>query len=818
VKLTRRQALAAVGSAAILKRARAAGDASAQPPRTRLSLDPGWKFFLGDPAGAESPSFDSAGWRTVETPHDWSIEGKLDAKNPTGRGAGYFPAGVGWYRRAFNVPGAWSGKQIGVEFEGVYMNATVYVNGHELGMHPYGYTPVCHNLTPHLSIGGTNTLAVRVDNAQQPNSRWYAGSGIYRHVWLHVTEPVHVAQWGVAVTTPEVSAARAKVLLKTSIANDSDQAASVRLRSIVVNQSGAVVGRAESSVQVNAEASVETPQEITVLKPALWSPESPVLYRLVTRVIRDGKTIDEVTTPFGIRSIEWSAEKGFLLNGKAVKMAGGCVHHDLGPLGVAAFDRAEERRVQILKAAGFNALRAAHNPPSPGFLDACDRLGMLVMDEAFDCWSRGKNPFDYNVAFKDWWQRDLDGMVLRDRNHPSVVCWSIGNEIPERGEPLGAQEAKMLADRVRSIDRSRPVTSALNADARIIPQWSMTDPYYSALDIGGYNYNLDSHVEDHKRVPSRIMVCTESFAHDAFEYWKMVTEFPYIIGDFVWTAADYLGESGLGRSFLRDRPKAGERPRMRFGGGFPNHGADGGDVDKCGFRKAPSHYRNIVWDRGEKLYMGVRQPVPEGKEMVVNVWGSWPVFQSWNWPGMEGKPIDVEIYSRADAVRLYLNGRPVAQAPITRAERFKATIPVNYAPGELKAVALKAGKPIAECVLRTVGEPVRVRLTPDRTQLRANGQDLSFITVEVVDRAGQPHPNAEHPVTFALKGPGSIIAVGNADMMSEEPYQGSQRKLSHGRALVVLRSSRTAGALRLTATAPGLKEAAIQIVAGAPGQ
>ncbi len=777
-----------------------------QPPRERLLFDHDWRFLLGDPAAAESPSFDAAAWRTLDLPHDWSIEGKIDPQSPMGGSGGFFPAGVGWYRRTFTVPAAWSGKLVSVEFEGIYMNATVWLNGHELGTHPYGYTTFSYDLSPYLKPGADNVLAVRVDQSKQRNSRWYPGSGIYRHVWLHATDGVHVTPWGTFITTPKVSADLARVWLRTTIANESGSRSQMTVQTVLYGPSGAAVGRLETPTVLDHGASTEVDQDIAVEKPALWSPESPNLYRAVTRVMRSGNPLDEVSTPFGIRSIEWSAEKGFLLNGNPVKMTGGCVHHDHGPLGAAAFDRAEERRVQILKESGFNAIRTSHNPPSPAFLDACDRLGMLVMDESFDCWSKGKNQFDYSVAFKDWWQRDIDAMVLRDRNHPSVVMWSIGNEVPERGEPLGAQEAKMLADYLRGLDRTRPVTSALNF---IMGKWPDTDGFYSALDIGGYNYNLNNHVEDHKRVPSRIMACTESYAQSTFDYWSMVAEFPYIVGDFVWTAIDYLGESGLGRWYYRD-PK--DTSREGYGAPYPCHGADCGDIDLCGNRRASAHYRNIVWNRGEKLFLGVRQPAPEGKELRVTRWGSYPVYASWNWPGMEGKPLEVEVYSRGDAVRLYLDDKLIGEKPTTRGEKFKANFSVPYAPGVLKAVAVQSDKAIAESVLRTAGVPVQLRLIADRTEIRADGQDLSFITVEVVDAKGQAHPNADHQVSFAVKGAGTIAGIGNADLMSEEPYQGTQRKLFHGKALVVVRAPRKAGGLTLTASAPGLKEATIRIV------
>jgi beta-galactosidase len=804
--MNRRTFCAILPAAGVLRPVNAA---NSKPLREKLRFDDDWKFFLGDPAGAESPDFDAARWRALDLPHDWSIEGKMDPQNPAGGSGGFFPGGIGWYRRAFTVPPAWAEKRVSIEFEGVYMNATVYINGHDLGTHPYGYTTFFHDLTPHLKAGANNVLAVRVDQSKHRNSRWYSGSGIYRHVWLHATDAVHVDPWGTYVTTPEVTAARAHVLVSAKIDNEFGKEANVAVETVIYGGSGTAAGHASLTVPVYPGLASVAYLDVSVDRPALWSPDTPNLYRAVTRVSQDGKAIDEASTTFGIRSIEWSADRGFLLNGKPLKLCGGCVHHDHGPLGAVAFDRAEERRVRMLKESGFNAVRTSHNPPSPAFLDACDRLGMLVMDEAFDCWSKGKNEFDYSVAFNDWWRSDIDAMVLRDRNHPSVVMWSIGNEVPERGEPLGAQEAKMIAEYVRELDRTRPITSALNF---IAGKWSDTDGYYSALDVAGYNYNLNNHVEDHKRVPSRIMACTESYPQAMFDYWSMVDEFPYIIGDFVWTAIDYLGESGLGRWYYRD-PK--DTSREGYGAPYPCHGADCGDIDICGNRRATAHYRNIVWNRGEKLFLGVRQAPPEGKELRVTRWGAWPVYASWTWPGMEGKPLEVEIYSRGESVRLYLDDKLIGEKATTRAEKFKANFSVPYAPGVLKAAAVQGGRTIAESALRTAVDPVQIRLTADQKSLRADGQGLAFITVEAVDAQGQPHPNADHAVTFSLKGPGRIVSVGNADLTSEEPYRGSRRKLFHGKGLVVVRSSRTAGTLTMTATAPGLKGGSIQLVSRA---
>ena len=400
-------------------------------PRLEIAADANWKYLLGDPSGAESRSFDDASWRTVNLPHDWSIEGPPAKDNPTGSGGGFFPAGTGWYRKTFSAPAEWKGKRVSVEFDGVYRDATVYVNGHKLGTQPYGYTSFRFDLTPDLDFSGPNVLAVRVDNSAQPNSRWYSGSGIYRHVRVLVTNDLHVVHWGLFVTTKQASNESATVSVRTRVANELSGQAALTVETRIVDRAGKTTGTAKSTIDAAAGSETETNQEIAVARPALWSPESPALYRAVTQVRQDGKLVDEVVTPFGIRTLEWSAEKGLLLNGKSIKLVGGSVHHDNGPLGAMAFDRADERRVQLLKTAGYNAVRTAHNPPSPGFLDACDRLGLLVLDEAFDTWKASKAKFDYGRNFDEWWQRDLSAMVLRDRNHPSVIFWSIGNEIPE---------------------------------------------------------------------------------------------------------------------------------------------------------------------------------------------------------------------------------------------------------------------------------------------------------------------------------------------------------------------------------------------------
>jgi beta-galactosidase len=825
-------------------------EAQAKPPRLELSADPNWKFLLGDPSGAEARSFDDANWRSVDLPHDWSIEGRPAKDNPTGSGGGFYPAGTGWYRKTFSAPAEWKGKRVTVEFDGVYRDATVYLNGRKLGNQPYGYTSFRFDLTPDLDFSGPNVLAVRVDNSAQPNSRWYSGSGIYRHVRVVVNNAVHVADWGVFVTTKQASNESTVISVRTRVANETAERSGLTVETRIVDSAGKPISNTKSTIDAPAGGGAEVNQEMAVSRPVFWSPESPALYRAVTRLLEGGKVVDEVETPFGIRTLTWSADKGLLLNGKSIKLVGGSVHHDNGPLGAMAFDRAEERRVQLLKAAGFNAVRTSHNPPSPAFLDACDRLGLLVFDEAFDTWKANKAKFDYGRNFEEWWQRDISAMVLRDRNHPSVIFWSIGNEIPEVLVERGPGIAKQLAAQVRSLDSSRPVTQAFPTST----SGEYPDAVIANLDITGYNYNLATHhEEDHRRLPSRIMMTTESFPGAAFDEWRLAKDNPYILGEFVWTAMDYLGESGIGswtygtpelatmagkamagmqsmvdKMFLamangvdmsammtQGAAQGGESPLSVLFPGFPWHAAQCGDLDLTGYRKPQSYYRDILWNGGDRVYATVRLPEPEGKKTVVAGWAVFPTIPSWTWPGQEGKTLQVEVYSGVEKVRLFLNDKLIGEKPTGREQEFKAMFDVPYAPGTLKAVGVKGDRAVAESVLTTAGRPARLRLTADRSRVQADGQDLAFVTVEIVDEDGRLVTNADQEAHFAISGPGVIAAVGNADGRDTESYQGTRRKLYQGRALVVIRTSKQGGPVRLTATAPGLSDAAVTIEARA---
>jgi len=769
-------------------------------------FDYNWKFYQGDTAAAKSKDFNDISWRNLDLPHDWSIEGKISLKNPTGGAGGYFPAGIGWYRKIFRVSDEWKGKKVSIYFEGVYMNSEVFINGKSLGVYPYGYSSFSYDLSPYLDFNNENVIAVRVDNSQQVNSRWYSGSGIYRHVWMITTNAVHVADLGVSITTPDVSTQKATVQIKTLIKNETCSTQSVVVSSRLQAPNSKNTGNSQIKVELPANSEKEITQIIKVSDPLLWTPDAPHLYNAQVQLLQNKYVVDQKSTNFGIRSIKFTPENGLQLNGKTVKLNGGCMHHDNGCLGAAAFDRAEERKVELLKEAGFNAVRTSHNPPSEAFLNACDRLGLLVMDEAFDCWRSGKNKFDYATYFDRWWKRDLDEMVLRDRNHPSIIMWSIGNEIVERGSPEAVKTARMLANAVKEIDTTRPVTSAIVEAGK---DWAALDSLMAAHDVGGYNYHLWNAPSDHQRVPSRVIVQTESYPKDAFPNWKLVQNNNYVIGDFVWTAVDYLGESGIGRWYY-----SGDVPGEHWEHDlFPWHGAYCGDIDITGWRKPISHYRSMLYNNTEKLYMAVREPAPNPLEIKTTWWAVWPTWESWTWPAYEGKDINVEVYSKYPTVRLYLNNKLIGEKPTTDEQEFKATFTVPYSPGQLKAVGLENGKEMESTILQTSGDAAKIQLTADRKEIAANGQDLCYVNIDMTDKDGVLQPNAANLLHFTIEGPGTIAGVANADMKDTDPYEGNMRKAWHGRALVVIKSTHDAGDIKLTVSSSGLPATSLNIKA-----
>jgi len=771
-------------------------------------FDDNWQFHKGGAQRADAFNFDDSQWRTIDLPHDWSIEDLKGTQSPFDQDAvsqvsgGYTVGGTGWYRKSFNIPAEQKNKRIYIQFDGVYMNADFWLNGEHIGNHPYGYTSFWFDITGKVKFGEKNVLAVQVKNEGQ-NSRWYSGSGIYRHVWLRIVEPVHVAQWGTYITTAEVSLSSAKVNIKTTIKNETADLVKVKLITHILTSNDTEITTTESTNSIEAGKNIEFDQNLVVTNPKLWSTETPTLYKAVFEVFSDEKLMDKTETKFGIRTISFSVGNGFSLNGKSIKLKGGCVHHDNGPLGSRAFDRAEERRIELLKASGYNAIRCSHNPPSPAFLDACDRLGMLVMDEAFDMWRIANNPYDYHLFFDDWWQRDIESMVKRDWNHPSVIIWSIGNEIRNMESPEVIAVEKQLADLVRKLDPTRPVAAAVN---NLRPQ---KDPFFVNLDVCGYNYAAGGdhgqesiYVQDHKRVPNRIMFGTESYPLEAFSAWMPVLDNSFVFGDFVWTAFDYIGEASIGwLGYWQEN----------F---YPWNLAYCGDIDVCGWKRPQSFYRDALWKENQ-ISVFVTPPTPTFPlNPNKQTWSKWEwhdVVADWNWKGYEGKNFEVTVYSSCEQAELFLNGKSLGKKNTNRETQFIAKWEVPYSIGELKAIGYKSKKQIATSILQTTGEPKTIKITPDRTELRADSQDLSYITVELVDEKGNRNPKSDNLVEFVIEGEGTIIGVGNANPMSNESNQLPQRKAWQGRCLVIVKATNKTGAIKLTASVNGMPSSSVTL-------
>ena len=772
----------------------AAMTSSAQTDRL---FDDGWQFTRNG--------------KTVSVclPHDWDIyEGPNPATGATKEGGGWFPGGKGEYRKTFATP---KSEMVRLHFEGVYQRAEVFVNGQKAGQHGYGYTPFTVDVTPYLyKDKRQNEVLVKVNNSEQPNCRWYSGSGIYRHVWLQTMPAMHIDDRTTRIWTPRVSPAQAQVNLQVGIENNDKQ--SRQIDDIEVTFVGGNFKPTPQSVEMRKSFmekyrhclsnSLDSYGEVfTIDQPRLWSPDDPYLYEAVIKLKENGRVTDERHIKFGIRSVSFTAEKGFVLNGQPLLINGACVHHDDGVLGAMAFDAAEIRKVRQMKDAGFNLIRTSHNPTTRAFLDACDSIGMLVIDEAFDGWRSAKTPYDYSTLIDSCYRQDIYAMVLRDRHHPSVICWSIGNEVIERKDIRVVTTARQLKKAILEADDTRPVTEALCAWDN---DWEIYDPHAEVLDVVGYNYLIHKHSSDHQRDPKRVMWQTESYPRDAFRNWALTQDYPYIVGDIVWTGLDYLGESGIGRYYYE-----GERPGEHYvSGGQPDwHGAYCGDVDITGWRKPISHYREMLWrsltpapsPKGEgSIYLAVREPDGYHGKIRETAWSVWPTWESWNWPGWEGKPIEVEVYTKAPEVKLYLNDQLIGTKAVSRETEYKAVFTVPYTPGTLRAevntpLPTGEGAGVGLVCLSTAGEPVRLRMTPDRRIITADGQDLCFITVEAIDRDGRVCPDAAIPCEAMVKGQGSLLAFASADLKDREPYTSPRVTTWKGRALLVVRSSEKKG-------------------------
>jgi beta-galactosidase len=770
---------------------------SAQPAG-RENFDANWKFHLGDVVGAESVSFQDQKWRELDLPHDWSIEGAFRPHNPSGHQGGLLPGGIGWYRKNFNVDVV-EGKKYFIEFDGVYKNSTVYINGHALGTRPYGYATFRYDMTPYLQKG-ENVLAVKVDNSKQPDSRWYTGAGIYRHVWLITTSPVYVAHWGTFVTTPNVSQKEATVNALTSITNDNPANAGLKITSSIVDPSGKEIASQTQSQKISSGSTATINTNLKVSFPQLWDVKNPNLYELITRIYQGKDLKDTYTTTFGIRSLTFRADSGFFLNGKNVKILGVCNHHDLGSLGSAINYRALERQLELLKTMGCNGIRCSHNLMAPELFELCDKMGFLVMDETFDCWYIGKDaaPFGFQNYFKDWHEREITDMVLRDRNHPSIIFWSIGNEIKEQwfpGSTNGGEIARELVGIIKKYDKTRYTTSAFNF-VRDAEKKGMT----AAVDVVGFNYSIDAYDEIKQKHPDWFYLGSETtsqfdsrgiyhFTLDtlvktfpdcqtsafddagggttAEQAWLAVKNRPWMSGMYIWTGFDYMGE-----------PSPYEKQAVSSYFGI---------FDLCGFPKDSYFFYKSQWTSEPVLHL----------------------LPHWNWEN--GQIIDVVAYTNCDEVKLYLNGQLLETKKLADTQKLSLRWKVPFQAGVLKAEGFKNGKLVAADEVKTAGDPAKIELIADRKNIKAGSKDLSFITVKITDENGVLVPNADNLVHFEVEGEGLIAGVGNGNAMSQEPAKGKERRAFSGMCQVVIQSSQKKGNITLRATSLGLTDSIIQL-------
>jgi beta-galactosidase len=790
-------------------------DSSAQN-KNRLEFDNNWRFRLDSVHSYNEPGIDDASWRSLDLPHDWSIELPFDSTSPTGTGGGALRGGLGWYRKTFTVPASSKNKNIFIDFDGAYMNSEVWINGHSLGIRPNGYISFRYDLTPYLKFGNDkNIIVVKVDNLKQPNSRWYSGSGIYRNVWLVSENDVFVDHWGTFINTHIADGQPAAVDMKVNVSNANSTDRNIVVTTTFYDETNKPVANASSPLNAKAKTTTECFQQTKISAPHLWSIDHPYLYKAVTQILANNKVLDEYTTNFGIRYFHFDVDKGFSLNGKAVKIIGVCDHHDLGCLGAAINTRALERQLQMLKSMGINGIRTSHNPPAPELLDLADKLGFIVMDEAFDMWKKPKNPYDYHLYWDEWHKKDLEDQVLRDRNHPSVCIWSIGNEIPEQwggrnGEDTsGRSIARELAAIVHSLDTTRPITSALNNP------WPGNEIYKSgALDLVGFNYSHNQYKNFPKNFPNKKFIATETVSSlntrghydmpsDSIRRWparwdkpvenanpdltcsaydncsapwgstheetlKELLKYNFASGMFIWTGFDYIGEP---------------TPYP-----WPARSSYFGIIDLAGFPKDAYYlYQSLFTSR----------PVLH-------------IFPHWNWTG--GQVIDVwAYYNHADEVELFLNGKSLGTKKKT-GDDLHVMWRVKYEPGIIKAISRMNGKTVLTKEIKTAAEPSKIMLTADRKNIKTDGKDLSFVTATIVDKNGNIVPTANNLIHFNISGEGFIAGVDNGSETDLSSFKSNQYKAFNGLCLAVVQSKAKAGTIKLTATADGLQSSTITIL------
>jgi beta-galactosidase len=850
---------AAAGLNGLSAAAARAAQRAIQAPRRTTAFDEGWRFWRGDPAGGERVDLDDHAWRSVDLPHDWSIEdlpgapktaepwtapspiwspgrtaGASSPKTPfvlpsfpakptaggpplrvgpfdphaaaSGWGTGWMVGGAGWYRKTFVGPQITAGERLEIRFDGAFSETEVWLNEVKLGSSVYGYGSFAFDLTPHLRPGRANVLAVRVVNEGQ-TARWYSGSGINRHVWLTTTGAVRLAPFGVGISTPRVTVEAADVEIEIEVENHLPAETPLDVVVRILDPAGRLAGETRAEARVASGARASPRLSLQLARPQLWGPQAPRLYTAEVSLLAGGRLTDRLSTRFGVRQIAVSAKTGLTINDEPVKLKGACVHSDNGFLGTAAIDAAEVRKVELLKSHGYNAIRLAHHMFPPRFLEACDEVGMLVIDEVFDVWEQPKVlTNDFSHHFKDHWRETLTHMVRRDRNHPSVIFWSIGNEIPERNEARGVEIAAELRQAILAIDRTRPITAAING-----PTGREGEPARRSLDVTGYNYRQSAYEEDHARYPDLVLMGTEQYAKDIHDGWRKVEAYPWLLGEFVWSGIDYLGEVGAGSSILQ---KPGDPPpQFIFVWDYPAYQSGCGEIDILGRRKPQGLYRDVLWNRSP-LELLVQRPTPPGTIEGLSYWGWHDELESWTWAEPLGKPMTVRAYTSGDEVRLLLNGREVGRKPVTAADKLTATFEVPYATGELTAVALRNGREIGRKRLVTVGPPAQVRLQAERARIEASPNALAYVFAEVCDAAGRKTPDAAVDLTFALEGAGRLRATGSANPRGIESFSDPRTRTFHGVALAIVQGTRTPGRAVLRVSSPGLAGDALPLQIG----
>ncbi len=797
-----------------------------------INFSDGWRFVRDSLITASDPAYDDSEWTVVNLPHDFSMleaedeghVGPFSPKSVGGNHTGHVVGGTGWYRKHLILSKKQSGSRVILDFDGAYMETTVWVNGQQAAEHKYGYTPFLVDITSLLNKAGEdNVIVVKVEN-NGANSRWYSGSGLYRNVRLNILPQQHLAPWGINVTTREIASSSATIDV-TITAENASKACKTPLKLDICDAQGNEVASETLYVSL-PEGTSSHSITMTVNNPKLWNAEHPELYTAKASLGKGSKA-DTEELRFGIRTIEYSAEKGLLINGEPELLRGGCMHHDNGFLGAAAIRRAEYRRVELMKQNGFNAIRCSHNPPSREFLDACDELGIYVIDEFTDMWSYYKNKNDYARFFPTHWQQDLTDMILRDRHHPSVIMWSIGNEIPMLSGEEAEAQAKELVAHVKSLDSTRPVTQGV--PSFLIPGgWKKSDKYFSQLDIAGYNYLPDKYESDHEAFPERIFYGSEAYPADALKNWRKVEELPYVIGDFVWTAMDYIGEVALGTTSYveqlphhyslqdRDGLPEGTHPATLFDlmnsmspSKWPLYISWCGDIDIIGHKKAQGIYRDVVWNESD-IRMVVHEPIPDNTVEDVPAWG-WPMeYASWEWTGNEGKPLQVRVFTHAPRVRLQLNGETVGETAVN--DSLIAVFTVPYQSGELIATGLDAdGNSLYSVSLSTPGSAAAIALNADRTQLDTDTGDLAFIDIDITDADGNIVTLADREIEIKVSGNGTLAASGNAGQQSMADVNQSRLHTYRGRAQAIIRPTGTAGDITITVSAAGLPQASLTI-------